>query len=140
MLGEDELDFGTRLCRNIPELMKVMTAEVRFEFLRSLARKPKCVTELHTELAMKQPAASQHLKPLRQAGLILFDQLKSERVYRLSDRVQVSIENGHIFLSVAAEDGDVLSVRTHIPCVSVPAQSLLWPWARTLRATDNGSG
>lgn len=64
---DHEVAQSRRICRNVPELMEVLSAEVRFEFLRSLARRPMTVTELARELALRQPCASQHLGHLRRA-------------------------------------------------------------------------
>src|SRR5690606_17273666 len=140
MLEYDQQDEGNhprRICRNIPELMEVLSAEIRFEFLRSLARRPMTVTELARELALRQPCASQHLGHLRRAMLVTYQQIKKDRIYRLSETVEAVIEGGVVYLKLTVADGDSIFVRTQIPFIEGPKQLPLWPWAAIVWPRNN---
>jgi DNA-binding transcriptional ArsR family regulator len=49
-----------------------------------LARAPRSVGELAAELPISQPAVSQHLRVLREGGLVLSHRDGTRRVYRLN--------------------------------------------------------
>jgi DNA-binding transcriptional ArsR family regulator len=48
-----------------------------------LAQKPRAVGELAGELPVSRPAVSQHLKVLKEAGLVLDQAAGNRRIYRL---------------------------------------------------------
>ncbi len=48
-----------------------------------LAERPRAVGELARELPVSRPAVSQHLKVLKQAGLVVDTAVGTRRVYRL---------------------------------------------------------
>lgn len=50
--------------------------------LERLARSPASVTQLTEAVPVSQPAVSQHLKVLREAGLVTFRKVGSRHVYR----------------------------------------------------------
>ena len=49
-----------------------------------IARRPRAVVELARELPVSRPAVSQHLKVLKDAGLVVDHQTGTRRVYRLN--------------------------------------------------------
>ncbi|MFI7549668.1 ArsR/SmtB family transcription factor [Micromonospora sediminimaris] len=49
-----------------------------------LAEQPRAVGELARELPISRPAVSQHLKVLKDAGLVVDQQAGTRRVYRLN--------------------------------------------------------
>ncbi|WFE47098.1 metalloregulator ArsR/SmtB family transcription factor [Verrucosispora sp. WMMD1129] len=49
-----------------------------------LAEQPRAVGELARELPISRPAVSQHLKVLKEAGLVVDQQAGTRRVYRLN--------------------------------------------------------
>ncbi len=51
-----------------------------------VARKPGAVGELAAELPVSRPAVSQHLKVLKQAGLVSDQAQGTRRIYRLDPR------------------------------------------------------
>lgn len=51
-----------------------------------LARRPLSVGKLSAGLAVTRPAVSQHLKVLREAGLVAVDQEGTRRIYRIDPR------------------------------------------------------
>jgi DNA-binding transcriptional ArsR family regulator len=48
-----------------------------------LAERPRAVGELASEVPVSRPAVSQHLKVLKDAGLVLDRQAGKQRIYRL---------------------------------------------------------
>jgi len=71
-------------------LLKALAAEVRLAVAAELRRGPRCVHELQAALRLEgrevsQPLLSQHLKVLRNAGLVTTTRLGVERTYQLAD-------------------------------------------------------
>ncbi len=56
----------------------------RRAIVTSLAQRPRAVSELADELPISRPAVSQHLKVLKDAGLVTDRAIGTRRVYRLS--------------------------------------------------------
>ena len=50
----------------------------------SLAERPRAVGELARELPVSRPAVSQHLRILKDAGLVLDERAGSRRIYRVN--------------------------------------------------------
>ena len=50
-----------------------------------LADRPRAVGELATELPVSRPAVSQHLKVLKDAGLVAEQAIGTRRIYRLNE-------------------------------------------------------
>jgi DNA-binding transcriptional ArsR family regulator len=48
-----------------------------------LAERPRAVSELASELPVSRPAVSQHLKVLKDAGLVVDTRAGKQRIYRL---------------------------------------------------------
>ena len=57
-------------CDRLASLMQALASPVRLGILAMLARKSLCVKLIAADLAVSQPAVSQHLRVLRQAGLV----------------------------------------------------------------------
>ena len=57
-------------CERLALLMQALASPVRLCILGMLARKSLCVKVIAADLAVSQPAVSQHLRVLRQAGLV----------------------------------------------------------------------
>src|SRR2546425_10754576 len=55
----------------------------RREIFERLADRPRAVGELARELPVSRPAVSQHLKVLKEAGLVVGPPLGNRRVYQL---------------------------------------------------------
>lgn len=51
-----------------------------------LARRPMAVGKLSAGLAVTRPAVSQHLRVLKDAGLVTAEQVGTRRVYRIDPR------------------------------------------------------
>ncbi|MDT5039407.1 MAG: hypothetical protein QOE51_392 [Actinoplanes sp.] len=56
----------------------------RRAILACLAERPRAVGELASELPISRPAVSQHLKVLKEAGLVADRAVGTRRVYRLN--------------------------------------------------------
>lgn len=72
------------------ELLKALAAPVRLAVVVELAAAPRCVHELQSALhaagrEVSQPLLSQHLRVLRQAGLVSTTRRGSEVTYQLVD-------------------------------------------------------
>lgn len=65
-----ELVHRTSGCERLASLMQALASPVRLRILGMLARKSLCVKVIAADLAVSQPAVSQHLRVLRQAGLV----------------------------------------------------------------------
>lgn len=58
----------------------------RREIFERLAHRPRTVGELAGELPVSRPAVSQHLRVLREAGLVLVSPMGTRRIYRADPR------------------------------------------------------
>jgi ArsR family transcriptional regulator, zinc-responsive transcriptional repressor len=72
------------------DLLKALASAVRLATIVELADGPRCVHELQTSLkvsgrAVSQPLLSQHLKVLREAGLVTTTRRGTEITYQLAD-------------------------------------------------------
>jgi DNA-binding transcriptional ArsR family regulator len=72
------------------EMLKALAAEVRLGVVAELSTGPRCVRELQAALRLhdrevSQPLLSQHLKVLRDAGLVTTTRAGTERTYQLTD-------------------------------------------------------
>jgi len=72
--------FGRGHGRGRARLFRVLGAETRQKMLELLASGPLPVSEIAKRLDITQPAASQHLALLREAGLVL-DRREGQQVY-----------------------------------------------------------
>lgn len=71
------------------DLLKALASAVRLATVVELSRGPRCVHELQTSLegsgrAVSQPLLSQHLKVLRDAGLVTATRRGTEITYELT--------------------------------------------------------
>jgi DNA-binding transcriptional ArsR family regulator len=57
----------------------------RRTIMLSLAERPRAVGELAAELPVSRPAVSQHLKVLKDAGLVAEQAVGTRRIYRLNE-------------------------------------------------------
>jgi DNA-binding transcriptional ArsR family regulator len=56
----------------------------RRAILERLAERPRAVGELADELPVSRPAVSQHLKMLKESGLVMEDAVGTRHIYRLN--------------------------------------------------------
>lgn len=67
------------------QLFKVLGSEPRLELLRMIGQEPRTVGALADATGLSQPLVSQHLRTLRQAGLLAWRRSGKEVTYRLAD-------------------------------------------------------
>lgn len=67
------------------ELLKALAHPIRLLLVEELSNAPRCVHELVTASGAAQPLVSQHLRVLRQAGLVTASRRAREVVYALAD-------------------------------------------------------
>ena len=72
------------------DLLKALASAIRLATVVELGEGPRCVHELQTSLeasgrAVSQPLLSQHLKVLREAGLVTATRRGTEITYELAD-------------------------------------------------------
>ncbi len=56
----------------LARIFKVLSVEARVRIVQLLKRRSLCVTELTSQLGITQAATSQHLKILRDVGIVTF--------------------------------------------------------------------
>ena len=64
-------------------VLEALAEPTRRGLVERLATGPASVAELASDLPISRPAVSQHLKVLRDAGLVDFDEQGTRNVYRL---------------------------------------------------------
>jgi len=62
-----------------------MGDRTRRAIVTQLAERPRAVGELAADLPVTRPAVSQHLKVLKDAGLVATEAVGTRRIYRLND-------------------------------------------------------
>ncbi len=67
------------------QLFKVLGSEPRLGLLHLLGQRPRTVGALAEATGMSQPLVSQHLRTLRQAGLVTSSRHGKEVVYQMAD-------------------------------------------------------
>ncbi|MFT3876596.1 MAG: metalloregulator ArsR/SmtB family transcription factor [Propioniciclava sp.] len=67
------------------QLFKVLGSESRLGLLRIIEREPRTVSALVEATGLSQPLVSQHLRTLRQAGLVSSQRRGKEVIYELAD-------------------------------------------------------
>jgi DNA-binding transcriptional ArsR family regulator len=67
-------------------LFAALADPTRREIFERVATNPQSVTELAGALPVSRPAVSQHLKVLRQAGLVSDQAAGNRRIYRMDPR------------------------------------------------------
>ena len=71
---------------NGPELFAALADPTRRQIFERLARKPLSVGAIADDLPVSRPAVSQHLKVLKDAGLVVDERDGTKRVYRIDPR------------------------------------------------------
>ena len=76
--------------QTLAQVFKLLSDETRVRILQILKHRPLCVTELTSQLGITCSATSQHLRLLRQAG-ILKTIKQGPFVYNLPDKKKMSL-------------------------------------------------
>jgi ArsR family transcriptional regulator, zinc-responsive transcriptional repressor len=76
---------GREVLESAGELLRALAAPVRIAIVLQLRQSQRCVHELVDALAVPQPLVSQHLRILKQAGVVSSERSGREVLYRLVD-------------------------------------------------------
>jgi len=71
--------------KKLARIFKLFSVEARIRIIQALKRRAMCVTELTSQLGISQEATSQHLRVLRDAGIVWF-QKRGFHVYYSLDK------------------------------------------------------
>ena len=71
-------------------IFKLLSVEARIRIVQALKRRALCVTELTSQLGISQEATSQHLRVLRDAGIVKFQKSGFHGYYSL-DKQNVAL-------------------------------------------------
>jgi DNA-binding transcriptional ArsR family regulator len=66
------------------DVFSALSSGVRRSLLEKLGERPQTVNELAGQFEMRRPSVSEHLKVLRDAGLVSAQQIGRHRVYALN--------------------------------------------------------
>jgi DNA-binding transcriptional ArsR family regulator len=83
--------------KKLAGIFKIFSVEARVRIIQSLKKRGMCVTELMSQLGITQESTSQHLRVLRDAGIVWF-QKKGFHVYYSLDKQN----NANIQKSISA--------------------------------------
>jgi DNA-binding transcriptional ArsR family regulator len=80
----NRMEVESRLA-DAAQLFKVLGSESRLGLLHMIGQEPRTVSALTGASGLSQPLVSQHLRTLRQAGLVTATRHGKEVIYRLAD-------------------------------------------------------
>jgi len=109
------------------EILKVIAEDTRFNIVKLLLQNDYCVSGLAIRLALSEPAISQHLKILKEAGLI-FGEKRGYFMHYYVDKTQ---------LEQLITQLDTLVTIQRKPCQPEEAQCHKIKKKRCLRKTKN---
>lgn len=93
------------------EQFRVLGDATRLRILMLLGIRDACVCELAAVLPVSQPAVSQHLRRLKQAGLVVEYRQKAWMFYRLRPDLPEHVRRW--LADVPGDPGDAAWLRTH---------------------------
>jgi len=73
----------------LARIFKLFSVEARIRIVQALKRRAMCVTDLTSQLGISQEATSQHLRLLRDAGIVWF-QKRGLHIYYSLDKQNMS--------------------------------------------------
>jgi DNA-binding transcriptional ArsR family regulator len=76
----------------LAEIFKILSVEARVRILQGLKRRSLCVIELTSQLGISQAATSQHLRVLRDAGIVKFQKRGFRVYYYLNKQIFARLE------------------------------------------------
>jgi|RhiMethySRZTD1v2_1073278.scaffolds.fasta_scaffold1552874_1 ArsR family transcriptional regulator, zinc-responsive transcriptional repressor len=83
------------------DILRALAAPVRIAIVLQLQQSPRCVHELVDAVGVPQPLVSQHLRILKQAGVVANERSGREVLYRLVDH-----HLAHIVVDAVAHAGE----------------------------------
>ena len=78
--------------RKLAGSFKVLSVEARIRIVRVLKRRTLCVTELTSQLGITQAATSQHLRVLKDAGIVKFQKRGFHVYYHLNKQIMSRLQ------------------------------------------------
>ena len=72
-------------------VFKLLSVEARIRIVQTLKRRSLCVTEITSQLGISQAATSQHLRVLKDAGIVKFQKRGFNVYYHLNKQNMVRI-------------------------------------------------
>ena len=75
----------------VPVVLKALADKTRLALLNEISKRPVCACELPAKVKKTQPAVSQHLAVLRDAGLVEMKRDGAKRIYSLSTFGQTAL-------------------------------------------------
>ena len=93
----------TDLCRQMELFGKGIGSEPRYALVQALIKGPKTVSELVMAVSMSQPLVSQHLKTLKETGLVSDE--------RIGQKIQYSLNTDHMLRLLTALSKDIKNCR-----------------------------
>ena len=82
-LTKVSVSFNLPLVQTYDAVLEALADPTRREIVERLRRAPSAVSALAETIPVTRPAISQHLKVLREVGLVDFDRAGTRNVYRL---------------------------------------------------------
>ncbi len=76
----------------LARIFKLFSVEARIRIVQALKRRAMCVTELTSQLGISQEATSQHLRVLRDAGIVWFQKRGFHVFYSLDKQNMALIQ------------------------------------------------
>jgi ArsR family transcriptional regulator, arsenate/arsenite/antimonite-responsive transcriptional repressor len=87
----------------LARIFRLFSVEARVRIVQTLKNKSMCVTELTSALGITQEATSQHLKVLRESGIVRFQKRGYNVYYSLNNQNMAILFKA---ISVLFEPGD----------------------------------
>jgi ArsR family transcriptional regulator len=97
------------------DLLRVLADPLRLRIVTLLARETLCTTHLIEETGARQTNLSNHLKVLREAGVVETEPCGRFTYYRLRSEVIASLAGGFADLAQAARDTAENNVKRSCP-------------------------
>jgi len=78
--------------RKLADIFKVLSVDARVHIVQLLKRRSLCVTEITSQLGITQAATSQHLRVLKDAGLVKYQKQGFHVYYHLNKQNLAHLE------------------------------------------------
>jgi DNA-binding transcriptional ArsR family regulator len=82
----DRARVEVKQIKNVYQKLRILSVETRLRMLVLLSKRRLCVSAISCRLGLTQGAVSQHLKILREEGLVIAERLGYYIYYRVDER------------------------------------------------------
>lgn len=107
-----ESDDG-HMCRTLEEVLHALHAPIRCEILFLLTNGEQDVSSIADALDLDISTVSHNLATLRKHGLVQRREEHKRHIYDHAACVHATTRDGHIEVTVTAEDGGTVTLNTH---------------------------